>query len=270
MKSTPERVYGLLIEANLAPEEDPAPVLTDQARSLTVVDDLSVPEKQQRVTRRRLNARPALVALAVATIAALGALAALLVSDAIRNDVVQPPTLEQEAIGKAESWFAAVEEGRIDDLQEVLGELSVEDRLMWGFNAVLADSYPRELRSCEVTNTVGSIVTVECLIADSDPVFAATGTSELIYPFRYQDGVLTWHTFRVAEGLRSPFAGPAAYVDYFEVFLPDEFAAACSPASYTGDFVYNGYMVLAPPCANFIVRHAEDVAAWLEAGRPAP
>lgn len=272
MKIQPEHVYALLVEANLVPDPDRAgEILATQRPRLTVVPDTDTVETAWQEPVRRSHRLPWLrPALAGAAIALLAVLAVLLIRDAVQSDFVQPRTPEQDALARVESWFHAVEDGRIEDLEAMLGELSEEDRLMWEFNAVLADAYPRQLRSCEVVSTVGSIVTVECLVAVGDPVFAVTGASELIFPFRYVDGVISWQTFRVAEGFQSPFSGPAAYTDYFEVFLPDEFAEACSQASYTGPFVFNGYMVLAPPCAELMVEHAEEVAAWVEAGRPGP
>jgi hypothetical protein len=271
MRSQPEQVYALLVEANLVPDPDRvADFLAAQRPTLSVVPDVDGSVAQwaepERPAPRSNWLRPALAGAAIALMAVL---AVLLVRNALESDFVQPPTPEQEGLSRVEDWFYAVEEGRIDDLEAILGELSPEDHLMWEFNAVLADAYPRELGACEVTSSVASIVTVECLVSDSDPVFTATGTSELLMPFRYADGVVSWQTFRAADGLRSPFAGPAAYAEYLEAFLPEEFAPACSPASYTGPFVFNGYMVLAPPCADLMVAHAEDIAAWVEAGRPA-
>lgn len=178
--------------------------------------------------------------------------------------------VEADALERVEGYWPALHEGRIDDIATLFGGLSDEDRLLWEANAILAEAFPRTVHGCEVTQSVGSIVSVECLVTYTDPVHEAEDVTEIIYPFQWRGDRMTWQTWRIAGGLRSPGAAPASYAAYLEQFHGEEFAASCSPASYTGDFVYNGHIVIAPPCAELMVTHAEDVAAWVEAGKPTP
>jgi hypothetical protein len=154
-------------------------------------------------------------------------------------------------------------------MSEIFGqELSEADRLLWEFNAILEQEYPREFGPCEVTQSVGSLIMVECPVTFTDPVTVATGVSEVIYPYRYQDGVITWQQMRLATGTASPFAGSAANAEYLELFHPDD-AEACAFATYGASITFNGHLALVPACAEVLVTHASDVAAWVEAGQPA-
>jgi hypothetical protein len=270
--SQPERVYALLVEANPVPDPENANETVARHRgSLKLVEperpDAGM-EDTVRIQPDKRKTMPRLMAPILAGLTALAFLAAVLVATRDPGDSVAASP-EEDALARIEYSFAAIAEGRIDDLSEIFGaELTEGDRLMWQFNGILADAYPRELHSCGVVMTVGSIVDVECLVTDTDPVFVATETSDLIMPFQYVDGVIRRREFRLAEGSSTPFAAPAAYAEYLQLNHPDEFAEACSAASYTGDFVYNGYMVLAPHCAELMVAFSEDVASWVAAGQP--
>lgn len=183
-------------------------------------------------------------------------------------DPTVSPDPEIDAVARIEAFFVALNEGRVDDMAEIFGqELSEADRLLWEFNAALERVYPREVGQCEVSQSIGSIIMVECPVTFTDPVTSATGVSEVIYPYRYHDGVITWSQMRLAEGTGSPFAGSKANADYLELFHPDD-ATACSFAADTGSAHFNGYLVLVPACADVLIAHASDVAAWVKAGRP--
>jgi hypothetical protein len=271
VKARPERIYALLVEANLVPNPDEANEMVDRhRRHLEVVRPgdpaatiRSVPPPAAPGSRPRRLLTPALTALVAA---AAITTAVLVVARHVPKVAVTP---EQDAVARVEASFRAVADGRIDDLATIFGaELTTGDRMVWEFTAILVASHPREVRSCEVTSRTGRIIEVECLVHDSDPVFEATGTADYIMPFQSVDGVIRWREFRLAEGIGSPFAAPEAYAEYLELNHLDEFVEACSPASYTGDIVYNGHMVLAPPCAELMVEHSDAVAAWIEAGRP--
>jgi hypothetical protein len=266
MSSHPERVYALLVEANPIPNHGLDSERAEAPRSrLTVVPDASSTEPASppgTASPDRSWLRPAAAAAAVILVALL---AALLISRGAGTEFVEPATPEDDALTRVEAWFEAIDQGRVDDLSVIFGtDLSDADRQMWEFNAILADAHPRALQSCVVTESVGTLILLECLVTDTDPVSSATGTAELVYPFRYDDGVLQWQEFRTPTGESSAFLGSAAYAEYLELFFPDEFEQDCSSASATGSVVFNGYLALTPECAELMTTHSGAVATWVE------
>lgn len=266
MSSHPERVYALLVEANPMPDHMLHSERLETPRTrLTVVSDANS-TKPVGPTDSESPGRPWRRPAAAAAVAILAALlAALLISRGTGTEFVEPATPEDDALTRVEAWFQAIEEGRVDDLSAILGtDLSDADRQMWEFNATLANAHPRALQSCVITESVGTLILLECLVTDTDPVAMATETAELVYPFRYDDGVIQWQEFRTATGENSAFLGSAAYAEYLELFFPDEFERDCTGASAGGSVVFNGYLALTPECAELMTTHSAAAATWVE------
>lgn len=140
---------------------------------------------------------------------------------------------------------------------------------MWEFNIVLAEAgYFGEIGECTTAfDTAGNRVAVRCDVTVRDPVFLAVGVTDLVMPFDYfpDDSRLTW---RPLEG--GDFSqGNRAAADYLRTFHGADYDAVCDPAAYgfTG-VVFDQGLALTAECAELYTPLIDDIAAWIEAGRP--
>ena len=273
MSNRVERVYALLVNANPVPDHEPPAKMTAMSRpSLRLVTDGDIGDTPATapLKPKRRDRWPRSVAAAL-SLTFFVILFAFALSRPIETEPVAPATPEEDVLWRVEAWFTAIATDQIDDLPTAFGiELTEADRQMWAFNATLARVHPLELQSCEITQSVGSLILAECSVVHSDPVSMATGTAEITYPFRSQDGIVTWQEMRLTTGTGSPFGASIAYAEYLQLFEPDAYARVCSQDSYEGDIIFNGYLALTPSCAELLLEHANDAAAWIDAGSATP
>ncbi len=278
---TSERVYALLVEANPVPDppayleaasaESPPLRLIDSGRDEMQTQEETIPQHGAPAPNRRPWI--AAVAAAIVVVLAIGAVALLTRS----NDevpVVDESSPEAEALAAADDFFAALTAGDIAEVERITvpgGELSTSDRRMWGYNAaVIGFGYEPLLGECttEVASS-GARVDVRCPAVVADPVLIATGVTELVWPFDYYPETqrLAW---KPLEGGDFSLANRAV-ADYLGAFRNDDYAAACDPAAYGFQrIVTDGGLAFTPECGELAAPLLEDIAAWVEAGRPEP
>lgn len=174
----------------------------------------------------------------------------------------------EEAVARANQFFAAVNEGRVDDLAEIMGaELNEADRKSYEFHRILiGNGYPWEVESCEAVDVGPATVFVECNMTNTDPVFTAEGASEVIAPFMFGGGVLLERGW-VPKG--ESFSTPlGSYVSYLRAFHGDDYDQYCAPPAQTGPIRSHAGIARVPECGLVLSAHTNDVAAWVEAGKP--
>jgi hypothetical protein len=175
--------------------------------------------------------------------------------------------MTEAALARVQEYFAAVNEGRFDDLEAILGEpLTEGHRKNFMFHQNLnGDGLSWVLDSCEVPAATDEIVLVECRVTNTDPVFVAEGAADLIAPFSFQQGVLQelgW----VPRG-RSFQAPLSSYVAYLKAFHSDQYSV-CDPLAQVGDFQTHFGVAKVPECGALLGPLRADIAAWVEAGKP--
>ncbi len=300
--STSERVYALLVEANPVPDPDHLVAeRVDLENGLHVVRSRRQPMQTRQPVRtippqppQRRFLIPALLA-AVVAIVAVAASALLFAGDggettpvvtqhpattlstpatsAPPEPVPDPEAAAQAraetAVTKAEAVFAALNDGDLEGIEALTSPnqpIAPPDLALWEYHVVFVARYPQEVQSCEATSANEDFVRVDCIIVNHDPVFVADGVSELVFPWWvYDDGTMVWRPYEGAE------IGDAvrAYRDYLLAQAPDAYAEACNPGAYEfGTVISNGGMSLTGECAELALSLAEDIAAWVEDGRP--
>lgn len=203
---------------------------------------------------------------AAALLVALAAVVAvpLLLRGGEPSEIATPVDPKEAAIQTAEDFMAALTRGDADgalalmevDIQESLG---VREGLE--FFAALPGS--KTLSDC--TTQQGPIaITVRCTTNYTGPLMQATGEHSE-GTFTVKDGLLTT---MFVPGSREEAA--EAFYDYASQTRPEAFEQVCSPYSYElGSVLTQGTgFAFAGPCGELWAQLAEDVAAWVEAGRP--
>lgn len=174
----------------------------------------------------------------------------------------------EEALARVDQYFSAVNEGRVDDLGEIFGmELTEAERRSFEFHRILiSNGYPWEVESCEAVHSGATTVHVECNVTNTDPVFTATGASQVTAPFMFGGGVLLEQGW-VPKG--AGFSAPlGSYVTYLKTFHSADYDQ-CAPHLQTGPFESHGGIARIPECGLVLAAHGADVAEWVEAGKPA-
>ncbi len=278
--STTEQIYELLIQANPVPHPDALlPDLPTAAPNLHVLDPGRSPmQTQDKVTpipstqpRKRWVPAVAAAAAVVIIIAAV-----TLVLDRTGDDpapVVDTPAPELDpnaereaaAVAAVERFHAAINAGDMETIV-ALAQPDEADLQMFESNAAMAAEYPQEVRRCVAAITTEELVRVECEVVMSAPVFVALGVGELVFPWQvYADGLVEWRPW---EGV-DPGEINRAYRDYLRLHHLEAYEEVCDPSRYTfGTINFDGGMAFTAPCAELQLSVEEDVAAWIEAGRP--
>ena len=178
----------------------------------------------------------------------------------------------EDALGSVEAFFAALTAGDIDEVEQLAapqGEMSESDRRMWGFNAAMyAAGYGMQPGECSaIRDAADGRIAVRCPVEVVDPVFNAVGITELVMPFDYfpATGQLAWRPF---EGGDFSLAN-AAMAEYLRAFRTAEYDAACDPAAYGFvGIVFDRGLALSPECGELVAPLLDEIATWVEAGRP--
>lgn len=301
--SKTERIYALLVEANPVPDPnvlperfadvEPHPHVVDTEGTTMHTDQTSTtltPEPRRR---------PAWIPLLVAAIVVIvvGAVGVFVladdggqpqpeVSDSPATTVPPPATTlppdpapdvdadaqarADAAVARADAYFVALNAGDVDAAVALMapdGTISEADQRMLRFNAAYTARYPWEVEPCETTVTPqGVVVFVECAMVYPDPVWVAEAVSEVVFPWQiYDDGRMDWLPFKGADFSKAN----QAYAGYLEIHHPDEYAAVCNPAAYDpGTVNHDRGFALTEECAAVALPLAEEIAAWVEAGKP--
>ena len=183
-----------------------------------------------------------------------------------------PPSPEEvlrlDAVSAAEEWLAALNAGDIDRVMVLSdpGARSEADRRVHEWQAgFAAEGMPIDVQRCVVASVTGATARVECNVLLGDPVAIELGLAELVAPFDYNDGLITWR----------PYTGGNisdvndAYSSYLRLFHTAEYEARCSPAAYTpGTVIQDRGLALTGECAQLAAPLAADVAQWIGESRP--
>jgi hypothetical protein len=214
------------------------------------------------------------VAAVIVVVAAVGGVGLLFTSDGEPQPAVDPNADPTERV---EAYIAALNAGNVDGAMSILApdgwpsdadRSFTEYRSFTEFSAVMNAEYPWQIEGCEVAANLPSGAIVECAIVNTDPVYVATGASELIAPWTVSDdGSIHAHAWRGGDHA----AANRTYADYLRAFHLEDYEAVCSLAAYPGQLIYfDGGLAFTGPCAKVIQPLAQDIADWVEAGRPQP
>lgn len=280
-----DAVFELLIEANPIPDPDVAPSTVraldtppepGSSPMLTLEKHLT-PSDATPPDRRRWLAVAAVAATVVAVVAVV-----VLRDDAepvepstpivtVGETLPEPLSREEQAIETAREFLAAINAGDVDTAASMSNGDYVDiaaAREMWSMNAAISERYGefQTIGRCEVANVNSQYVEVDCDVVVNDPVYAALDSDELVAPTRvYDDRTVVWAAWRGAD----TGAASAAYREYLQEHHADEYAAVCDPLAYEqGSVIVNRGLALTEACGELMVPLADDVAAWIEAGRP--
>ncbi len=291
--STPERIYALLVEANPVSDADGLlvePRLRDtepRRQAMQTEENIRVVEPPPPRGRSWV---PALAAGFVVVTAVVAAVIWLAADDGDPAPVVADPPVTtaadpvpepdpaaraEAAVARVESFYAALGEGDSSAIEALMSPnepLDIAQRRLWEFNAVLEAAYPSRLEGCEATSTNSNeFVLVTCTTIDTSPVADALGGGERSERWRVvDDGPIDWLALR-SESLGTGAGILAfAHTQYLSAILEEEYRASCAPGAYESQsIIANQGLSLTAPCAELMVAVAADVAAWIEAGRPA-
>lgn len=172
----------------------------------------------------------------------------------------------EEAESRARAYVAAVNEGRIDELAEIIGApLQERDERHFQFHAALnASGTSWNLGECEVATASVALVRLECEHSYTEPVFVAAGAGESTWPFTLTNDELVAGDWVSLGNAFTDALG--AYRDYMLEFHPADYAL-CDPAQQTGDFSEHGGIARVPECAPAMIEHQDAVIKWM-AGQP--
>ncbi len=173
-----------------------------------------------------------------------------------------------DAEAAALEFLAAIASGDVDAVMALSTPDASDpsDRRVHEFNAAFAAAgMPLMSGDCTAEEVTESSALVRCDVRLGDVVALELGLEMFVYPFRYQDGLLAWQQL---EGIDIGEVN-RAYADYLRAYLPDRYAAACSPGAYApGSIVQSNLLALTGECGELAASVADDVVAWIRAGRP--
>lgn len=276
-----DEVFAMFVDANPVStlERDTTPVPDVEAMLRTLGhrggwEPLVAPPSAVR--RRWLAAAAAFVVV----IAAVG------LSIALFNDPAPPvapssttaaPTttdplaaVAADAEAAAQELLSAVAAGDVDAVIALStpDASDVSDRRVHEFNAAFsAAGMPLTFRDCTAEQVTESSAVVRCDVTLGDPVARELGPTDVVYPLRYQDGLLAWQEF---EGIDIGEVN-RAYADYLRTHLPEPYASACSPSAYDPlTIVQSNLLALTGECGELAASVADEVVTWIRSGRPSP
>lgn len=289
-----DQVYALFVAAN--------PVSSADWDDLTVPDPApllgttAAPEKTQPVLatlpirRRWAVAVTAFVAVLVAVGVSLAVLNGSTPSEPVApsstttippSTSVAPATtttaapdpvdeLSAAAVAAAQQFLALLNSGDIDAVMALSAPdaAAIADRRVHEFMAAFAAAgMPLSVGDCQAEATTASSALVSCEVTLGDAVASELGPAEAVYPFRFEEGLLTWRPF---EGIDIGEVN-RAYATYLQAYLPEEYSAVCSPSRYDPlQIVQSNLLAITGECGVLAASAAADVAAWISAGRPDP
>jgi len=266
----PDAVFTKFVDANPVPEISDINELRPDVTAIISGTGARTDTRQPTTPTLRRGVWAAAVAFAL--VLAVGGLFLVWPDQPVSQPAVEPPSpedmLRQDAVSTTEEWLAALNAGDIDRVLALSdpGARSEADRRVHEWQAGLAaEGMPIEVRGCVVASVVGSMARVECDVHLGDLVAIQLGIANLVAPFDYSDGFITWR----------PYTGGSisdvndAYASYLQLFQTAEYEARCSPAAYTPATVTQDRgLALTGECAQLAAPLATDIAKWIRDGRP--
>lgn len=272
-----DEVFAMFASANpvstLERDAAPIPAVEDVLRSPTRAGAQRRLEPLVAPVGRRWLVAAAAFALVVI---AVGLSLALVRSDPVAPVAPTTTTLDPlvavaaDAEAAAAEFLAAIAAGDIDAVMALStpDASSVSDRRVHEFLAAFAAAgMSATTGECAAEQVTPSSALVRCAVTSGDVVAAELNEAEVVFPFRYQDGLLAWQQFEGADF----GAVNRAYADYLRLFRPVEYEAVCSPGAYApGSIVQSSLLALTGECGELVASVADEVATWIGDGRPAP
>lgn len=272
-----DEVFAMFVEANpvSSAERDAAPVpslettlghLAPQA----AWEPLALPPSAVR--RRWLAAAAAFVLVVAAvglSIAVFGrSTAAPPVTPSTTTTIDPLAGVASDAEDAAVRFLTAIAAGDVDAVMALStpGASDVPDRRVHEFNAAFAAAgMPVVPGDCTAEQVTARSALVRCQAMLGDAVALELGVLQVVYPFRYQDGLLAWQQLEGAD------IGEVnrAYADYLRAFRSVDYEALCSPSAYEpGSAVQSNLLALTGECGDLAASVAGDVVEWIRDGRP--
>ncbi|NNE12769.1 MAG: hypothetical protein HKN41_11070 [Ilumatobacter sp.] len=280
----PDDVFALLAEADPWPDPEaaaaavlPRSTSTSEWRMhmQTIEPDVRLTPAQNTEPPSR-RPRGWLYAAAAAAIGLALVVAALATRDDAEPDVpaddppIPAPTREERAVATAQAFYLAVTSGDVDTVIDMTaaGRTNlVADRAMWELNAVAGAADGNfTITSCAAGEVTPSYVEVDCAATADSPVWQAIGITELVAPVQvFDDQTTRWLPFTGAN------IGPAtqATAEYLREFHPEEYEDVCDPTAYDpAEITHVAGLALTRACAELWVPFDDEIAQWIEDGRP--
>jgi hypothetical protein len=265
----PDVVFAIFVDAN------PVPDLSDLEESrpdaTAIISGGTTPSDKPQPTTPAPRRGVWVAAAAFLLVLAVGGLLLAWPDQPVSQPAEAPSAedvLRQNAVSTAEEWLAALNIGDIDRVMVLSNPQarSEADRRVHEWLAGLApEGMSIEVRGCAVAYVAGTTARVECEVRLGDLVAIELGVAELVAPFDYSDGFITW----------LPYTGGDisdvndAYASYLRMFHTTEYEARCSPAAYTfGTVIQDRALALTGECAQVAAPLAADIARWIRDGRP--
>ncbi len=172
---------------------------------------------------------------------------------------------ETPAVAQTMRWVAALDDGNPEAAVDLMGTDENWDRddmaSTVAFLALSAGGYAVE--DCVETPGDGHIlVTCGSLVID-DPIMEATDLTSLPFAIEYTDGLV------LIADLGDRTIALRAFSSYARDFETERFDQVCNSLILQGPSWMTGH-VLTADCALLYADLADDVAAWVSAGRPTP
>ena len=265
-----EIVIRELVGANPAP--DPSVLHRSRPNVDEMLTAARTSSDQLRLARPPSRGRTGWTVAAASLLVVLGFGAALIwmTSTSTVDPADTIDQVSQDAVASAEQWIDASNRGDVARMMALSSPTSrdMSDQRMYEWLAALArEGMPVEVVACVAVNATGQAASVECQVRLGDLVAVELGASELIAPFLYSDGLVSWQPYRGADISRVN----RAYSNYLSQYHPVEYETACLSSAYEpGSVVSNAGLALTGECAELAAPLADEVVQWIRDGRPAP
>ena len=269
----PDEAFSLLQEANPVP--DPLGYVESLSRDAPVAvphelrREIMQPNDVETKTVGPSRGPSGRIAIAVAAAIAVLATVAVVTRDA---PIAGDGNEAEVAIQRVHAFLNA---RNASDLQAAAGsdsEVPQSWMTEWEWWSVFARAgYRGEVGTCTATGGPPSI-SVTCPLATTDPVMEALGIDNvelgfLFFPHAGEAGHLKAPTLFDYE----TEGNTEAYGTYLSAYQPGVYAEECSPSVYESESIrWHDGIAFTPECAQALVPYLDDIAAWIEAGRPMP
>lgn len=271
---TPDEAFTLLEEANPVP--DPLGYL----ETVYSVSAVAAPHELRRDTMQEIDqrARKADPSLRRPLIAIVGVtlVIGLVATLVILNMTRETPVVSNEADAEAaiQRVHDFLDARSASELHAAVGtDFKVPQAVIteWEWWATFAeDGYRGEVGACTTTGGSPSI-TISCPLIPSDPVLLALGVDEGELGFVYFPDAGSAGQLKAPHIDGGSSENVQAYQVYLSAYQPEIYDQVCSRAAYESESVLstNG-LALTPQCAKAVIPYLEDIALWIERGRPLP
>ena len=182
--------------------------------------------------------------------------------------------LEAQVLAATDRFIAVEAATDVEGVMTMLqASLSDKEQQRYGFFA----AWPTHVvTDCEVVAVSDFTSSVVCRGDLTDPVWREMGPTAIGVTYKTWSDGMTWDFGGGTEAPGGELATPATYTDtmtayseYLSRFRADEYGTDCDPAAYEiADTVQEYGLTLVPACGELVASAANDVAEWLQAGKP--